>query len=161
MITRITLFLVTFALVYGLLSFPNYMFWITQPVMAFLPASNTSNSLNQSIAITNGTPSFIKFIIKVDNTGGGAARAGDFSLSLAGPEITPNYISGFTNSTNGSAATISRALPGTYTIKANVNGPYTIHFSGDCMQTSSEQGKIVVKPGVKLTCTVTASYVNF
>jgi hypothetical protein len=108
--------------------------------------------------ILGANPAFLKVIVLVNNTGGGTAQPSDFSVWIDDP-AEPNSFVGLIK------GTIVLAGPGTHEISINDiiinNVPYALEFSGNCVGIGLQTGEVVIKPGDKKTCIITASYPNF
>jgi hypothetical protein len=145
--------------------------------VAFKPGENLSTTLNQSgnnnessinatQAVDTNESSVLKVIMLVNNPAGSGVQPSDFYITIyssggifeARDQAHP---SSFAGSAKG---TISIILPGNYILGLNdvINGvPYSLKFSGNCVAKNLNSAEIVIRPGDKVACTVTATNVNF
>ena len=139
---------------------------ILPPTLAFKPESvpntNTTNS-------DENRPSFLKVIVRVDNTGGGTAKPSDFWVRTYGDNHPQPFE--FDGSENGTVVAMNGQ--GAYSIdvfqRDSVTTTYGKSFSGDCKldsslttdYASSGEADGTINSGDRLTCTVTMIFPGF
>jgi hypothetical protein len=108
-------------------------------------------------------PSFLKVIVRVDNTGGGTAVPNDFHIFVYGNNPSP---ASFDGSESGTIVTLG---VGNYSVETShsSNGiTYGVIYSGDCSPNKGEFASLgygggSIREGDKKTCTLTEIYPNF
>lgn len=129
-----------------------------------LTAGNES-VINTTAAADTNRSSLLKVVVRVNNPAGEGIQPSSFYVSIYGkdgfhhPDLAHPDV--FYGSANG---TISTIVPGTYILHVNdmINGvPYSLEFSGNCIGKGLNVANVVIKPGDKVTCMVTASPANF
>ena len=97
---------------------------------------------HQSVQACGATLTVIKVM---DNTGGGTAVPGDFTLHVDGNDFAGK----------GAPGTELTLSPGSYTVSEDAKAGYTASFSGHC----DSSGHVTLVGGDKKTCTVTNTFV--
>jgi hypothetical protein len=95
---------------------------------------------------------------------GAGATPSDFHITIRDKSdrfLSEAYDKAHPSSFSGSAnGTISSIVPGKYILQVSdvINDvTYSLKFSGNCMGNALDKSEVVIKPGDKLTCTVTAA----
>lgn len=118
-----------------------------------LLASTNTTALNQG-------PSFLKVVVRVDNTGGGTAKPTDFEIFIhANNNPDPWHLYG-----SDSGTVVAMTGRGTYEVDVrqdSLKTKYGKFFSGDCKLNESGNGSDSINSGDKKTCIVTMTFPNF
>lgn len=154
-ITAITAFSILPVFLLSSVIAPNY-----HKALAFTPAPVPSDNVT---ALDVNRPSFLKVIIRVDNTGGGTAKPSDFTAQiLADNDPNPGLATGSENGT-----IVAMTGSGTYginMIQYNKSVPtYGVSFSGDCKLTPEKLTLAggTINSGDKQTCIITMIFPGF
>jgi hypothetical protein len=117
-------------------------------------------------SITPNSPSFVKVILRVDNTGGGTAKPQDFDINISGDNYpAPTHFSGSQNGT-----IVAMTGKGSYSVSVTQNSgsvTYGKSYSEGCHLNTGPivlgggSGGSTIKDGEKQTCIVTMVYPIF
>lgn len=122
--------------------------------------ASTDKAANQNTTVTPNIPSFVKVVVRVNNTGGGTAQPSDFRVYLLGDNNpSPGLFDGSEEGT-----IVSMTGKGEYTVDiiqdySNVN--YGESFSGDCVLDSLGRGSASIDEGERQTCIATMVFPSF
>jgi hypothetical protein len=129
-----------------------------------ITAGNESVINTTSAADTNRS-SLLKVVVRVNNPAGEGIQPSSFYVSIYDKDGRHASAAAHPDVFDGSAnGTVSTIIPGTYTlhVKDMINGvPYALEFSGNCIGKGLDVANVVIKPGDKVTCIVTASPASF
>jgi hypothetical protein len=155
---KLLLFSIVFiSVVFILLShFVTLLFVPNHYIALAIPRQPPNQTTTNTTSLDETGPSFLKVIVRVDNTGGGTAKPSDFTITM---DLATNALPfSFDGSEKGTI--VSMNAQGTYELsvdqKESVTISYGKSFSGDCTG-----GMYTINPGDKKTCVVTMIYPGF
>src|SRR5215211_3470559 len=126
-----------------------------------LANAGTDKAANQNTAVTPNIPSFVKVVVRVNNTSGGSAQPSDFSVYILGDNNPRPGL--FDGSEEGTI--VSMTGKGEYSVdifpKESSNVNYGVSFSGDCVLDSSGHGSASIDEGERQTCIGTMVFPSF